>query len=100
MPTLLRLAGEPAPSRDAIEKLNKSIQEGLMAAANADYRLDKLTGTRHKSLDETIGAEEPDPIHESEEGRATADPEFAGDSKAHEDLPIKHKATSRDDIKR
>ena len=100
MPVLLRLAGEPAPSRDAIERLNKSIQEGLMAAANANYRLDKLTGTRHKSLDETIGAEEPDPIHESEEGRATANPEFAGDSKEHEDVPIKHKVTSHDDARR
>jgi glycosidase len=92
MPTLLRLAGETAPSRDAIEKLNKSIREELMAAANADYRLDKLAGVKpHKTLDDTIGAEEPDPLHESEEGRATADPEFAGDSKAHEDLPIRHK---------
>ena len=92
MPDLLRLAGKPVPSREAIEKLNKSIQEGLMAAANADYRLDKLTGSKgRKSLDETIGAEEPDPLHESEEGRATADPEFAGDSKSQEDLPIRHK---------
>ncbi len=90
MPVLLRLAGETAPSRDAIEKLNESIREGLMAAANADYRLDKLTGTKHKSLDDTIGAEEPDPLHESEEGRATADPDFAGESKAHEDLPMRH----------
>jgi glycosidase len=92
MPALLRLAGETAPSRDAIEKLNESIREGLMAAANADYRLDKLAGMKqHRSLDETIGAEEPDPLHESEEGRATADPEFAGDSKSQEDLPIRHR---------
>jgi glycosidase len=101
MPALLRLAGEPAPKRVAIEALNKSIQEGLMAAANADYRLDKLAGTKgRKALDETIGAEEPDPLHESEEGRAMADPEFAGDSKEHEDLPIKHKVSSRDDVRR
>jgi glycosidase len=100
MPELLRLAGIAAPGRAEIEKVNKSIQEGLMAALNADYRLDKLAGTRQKTLDETIGAEEPDPIHESLEGRATADPEFAGDSKEHEDLPIRHKATSRDESKR
>jgi len=92
MPDLLRLAGEALPRREAIEKLSKSIQEGLMAAANADYRLDKLTGAKgRKALDDTIGAEEPDPLHESEEGRATADPDFAGDSKSQEDLPIKHK---------
>jgi hypothetical protein len=72
--------------------VNESIQEGLMAAANAGYRLDRLTGMKaRKTLDETIGAEEPDPLHESEEGRATADPEFAGDSKSQEDLPIRHR---------
>jgi glycosidase len=100
MPALLHLAGEASPHREEIGKVNRSIQEGLMAAANADYRLDKLTGARHKSLDDTIGAEEPDPIHESEEGRATADPEFAGQSKEQEDLPIKNKAVSREDVKK
>ena len=108
IPALLRLAGETAPRRDVIGKVAESIQEGLAAAANAGYRLDKLTGAKTrrpigtsprkqnganhgKALDEFIGAEEPDPLHESEEGRATADPEFAGGSKEHEDLPIKHK---------
>jgi hypothetical protein len=108
VPALLRLAGEAAPKRDAIERVDKSIQEGLTAAANAGYRIDKLTGAKArrpngtgprkqngteqgKALDDFIGAEEPDPLHESEEGRFTADPEFAGNSKEHEDLPIKHK---------
>jgi len=108
VPALLRLAGEASPGRDAIEKAAKSIQDGLTAAATAGYRLDKLTETKFRltdgtsprkqngarpgrALDDFIGAEEPDPLHESEEGRATADPEFAGDSREHEDLPIKHK---------
>ncbi len=43
MPSLLRLAGEPAPSRAAARQMSKNVQEALAEAAAAGYRVDVLT---------------------------------------------------------
>lgn len=45
MPSLLRLAGETAPSRAAVEQMSKTIEEALATAEAAGYRIDALLGT-------------------------------------------------------
>jgi glycosidase len=42
MPSLLRLAGEPALDRAAAEKMSKIIEEALATAEAAEYRIDAL----------------------------------------------------------
>jgi hypothetical protein len=45
MPSLLRLAGETAPSRAAVEQMSKTVEEALETAEAAGYRIDALLGT-------------------------------------------------------
>jgi hypothetical protein len=45
MPSLLRLAGETAPSRAVVEQMSKTVEEALQTAEAADYRIDALLGT-------------------------------------------------------
>ena len=44
MPSLLRLAGEAAPSRAAVEELSRTVAAALNSAKAAGYRLDALLG--------------------------------------------------------
>ena len=44
MPALLRLAGEPAPSRAAVEELSTAVAAALASAETAGYRIDTLLG--------------------------------------------------------
>jgi glycosidase len=44
MPSLLRLAGEAAPSRAAVEEMSKTVEEALATAEAAGYRVDRLLG--------------------------------------------------------
>jgi glycosidase len=44
MPSLLRLAGEAAPSRAAVEEMSKTVSEALATAESAGYRIDILLG--------------------------------------------------------
>jgi glycosidase len=44
MPSLLRLAGETAPSRAAVEQMSKTVEEALETAEAAGYRIDILAG--------------------------------------------------------
>ncbi len=43
MPSLLRLAGEAAPGRAAVDDLSKAVADALAAAETAGYRVDILT---------------------------------------------------------
>jgi hypothetical protein len=45
MPSLLRLAGEAAPSRTAVETMSRTIEGALAAAETAGYRVDLLLGS-------------------------------------------------------
>jgi hypothetical protein len=45
MPSLLRLAGETAPSRAVVEQMSKTVKEALETAEAAGYRIDALLGT-------------------------------------------------------
>jgi glycosidase len=60
MPALLRLAGEPAPSRAAVEQLSKTVATTLSSAEAASYRVDTLLGPLAASetaeIDETGGS--------------------------------------------
>jgi hypothetical protein len=47
MPELLRLAGETAPRRAAVEELSKAVDAALAAAESAGYRIDMLLGEEH-----------------------------------------------------
>jgi len=44
MPSLLRMAGEPALDRAAAEKMSKTVEEALATAEAAGYRIDALLG--------------------------------------------------------
>ena len=44
MPSLLRLAGEIAPSRTAVEEMSRTVEEALATAKAAGYRIDALLG--------------------------------------------------------
>ena len=44
MPSLLRLAGESAPSRAAVETMSRTIKDALATAEAAGYRVDLLLG--------------------------------------------------------
>ena len=46
MPSLLRLAGEATPSRDAIAELSQTVNEALATAEASGYRIDTLLGTK------------------------------------------------------
>jgi glycosidase len=60
MPSLLRLAGESAPSRSAVEELSKTVAAALASAEAAGYRIDVLLGG---SEAEVIG-KSPQPTQE------------------------------------
>ena len=55
MPSLLRLAGEPALDRAAIDRMGSIVDEALAAAEAAGYRIDRLMGT---AVEEKIEAPE------------------------------------------
>ena len=44
MPSLLRLAGEAAPSRTAVETMSRTIEDALTTAEAVGYRVDLLLG--------------------------------------------------------
>ena len=56
MPSLLRLAGEPAPGRADVEDLSKTVEEALATAEGANYRIDELLGSAAPE------SEEPKPL--------------------------------------
>ena len=56
MPSLLRLAGEPAPGRADVEELSKTVEEALATAEGANYRIDELLGSAAPE------SEEPKPL--------------------------------------
>jgi hypothetical protein len=65
MPSLLRLAGEAAPSRAAVEEMSKTVNEALKTAEAAAYRIDTLLGSSAVETpepeEELIEPETPEP---------------------------------------
>jgi hypothetical protein len=59
MPSLLSLAAEPVPNREAIAELSKTINEALATAEEAGYSMDELLGS---APDEEIVADEDEAV--------------------------------------
>ena len=57
LPSLLQLAGEPAPQRAAVEELSRTVSEALATAEAASYRMDALLGKELTPDDATPAAE-------------------------------------------
>jgi hypothetical protein len=62
MPVLLRLAGEPAPNRAAVEELSRNVANALHSAEAAEYRINTLLGP--------LAASEKDELEEVSESLA------------------------------
>jgi hypothetical protein len=60
MPELLRLAGEPALDRAAIDRMGTIVDEALASAEAAGYRIDRLLGTATEAVAEKMVTAEPD----------------------------------------
>jgi glycosidase len=54
MPSLLRLAGDPVPKREAVEQLGRDVDDALKAAENAGYRVDVLLGEAEYAEEDRI----------------------------------------------
>jgi hypothetical protein len=71
MPSLLRLAGESAPSRAAVEDLSKTVEEALATAEATGYRIDTLLGSATPpDVEETEAQSPEDAAHTIEQGTA------------------------------
>jgi hypothetical protein len=74
MPSLLRLAGEPAPSRAAVRELSRTVEEALATAEAAGYRIDALLGSVAAPEGGETRAAEAESKTIEEESRPTAEP--------------------------
>jgi hypothetical protein len=71
MPSLLRLAGDPTPSRDEVKELSKTVEEALATAKSANYRIDELLGAAAAPAgDESESTTPQDQSNTIEEGTA------------------------------
>ena len=68
MPSLLRLAGEAAPSRAAVKELSKTVDAALASAEAADYRIDALLGP----IEAANSGESPTPEPETKQAKRPA----------------------------
>jgi glycosidase len=78
MPSLLRLAGEPALNRAAIAAMSKTVTEALETAEAAHYRIDALLGQTVVEPEELEPAPEsepePEPSIQAKPGPTPAEP--------------------------
>jgi glycosidase len=79
MPSLLRLAGEDAPSRTAVQAMSSTVEEALAAAKHAGYRVDLLL---NPASIEPAGEEPP---VEAEPAESAAEP--AAESAIESEVP-------------
>jgi hypothetical protein len=61
MPSLLRIAGETAPSRTAVEETSRTVEEALATAEAAGYRIDALSGQSVSTEDVPLGIDLTEP---------------------------------------
>ncbi len=88
MPSLLRLAGEAAPSRAAVEELSKTVEEALVTAEAAGYRIDALLGTADALEEpETIAPEDESVLVEPAEVEEEIEAKEAGPREPEIELP-------------
>jgi hypothetical protein len=96
MPSLLKLAQEPAPSRAEIVRLSETVKEALATAEAVDYRVDALLGT-DETAEEEPEAEAPSPVEEpgvvDEKAEPVSEPAAEEEPKTGEDNPSTTSAT-------
>jgi hypothetical protein len=80
MPALLRLAGEQAPSRAAVEELSKTVATALASAEAAGYRIDTLLGSLASAETGESGETTESPVPESESTEPGENPASAPNS--------------------
>jgi glycosidase len=64
MPSLLRIAGETAPSRVVVEEVGRTVQEALDTAEAARYRIDALSGQSFSPESELLDLDPVEPAIE------------------------------------
>jgi hypothetical protein len=93
MPALLNIAGQPSPSKAEVRALSKRVQDLLMAAEKAGYRLQSMLGEDASKPDaekeEEHAAKKQD--SQTEENRSSLDQNSTKHSKSKEDAPIESK---------
>jgi hypothetical protein len=68
MPSLLKLAGEAAPKRAAVEALSKTVAEALATAEAEGYRVDALLGVGAEAAEEQEAAADEEVLETVEQG--------------------------------
>ncbi len=71
MPALLNLAGEDAPSREAVKELSNTVKAALASAEAASYRVDELLGPVAAADIADSSAQDPELEHGKEIGGRT-----------------------------
>jgi hypothetical protein len=92
MPSLLRLAGEVAPSKVAAQQTNRTVREALNAAAKADYRLETLLASNEpkpQRSENVIGVKLTTLADETKSNLAAVNPEAAVDANVVGNEPVK-----------
>ena len=72
LPSLLNLAGEDAPSRDAVKELSNTVKAALASAEAAGYRIDSLVGALLSPAVAAITDDSPAPEPEPEPAKKSA----------------------------
>ena len=84
MPALLRVAGETAPSRSAVEAMSRTVEEALATAEAASYRIDALLGSAAEPEDEVVSMAEDEP-----QGIESEEPQGGAQEAAEKPEPLK-----------
>ena len=77
MPSLLRLAGEPSPSRSAVAEMSKTVEEALATAESAAYRVDILLGPAAEADETEVTSKDTEAPTEEPQKAATEPPPTA-----------------------
>jgi len=96
MPQLLRIAGEPTPSKAEVQALSDKVKASSAVAARAEYRLDTMlarpvrrTGVpTDRTAAEMVKGEEQQSIHKIDGVKGTPDPAGGNDGTEKADSPI------------
>ncbi len=97
MPSLLKLADDPAPKRAAVEQLSRAVDEALEAAETAGYRVDVLLGEALSDEEDRIshlrdGERSPGidfempPLERDEHDARSSAHDLHAESESHENL--------------
>ncbi len=94
MPALLRVAGQPSPNKADVQALSRKVQESLVAAKKAGYRLQSMLGTdvrKPVTPEEQSDSKEALLPHEAAENLPSTDRDGTGESNTTEVAPTPSK---------